>query len=58
MVDHIEPHKRDQRLFWDTSNWQSMCKPCHDSKTATRDGGFGPRRSTLREPEPHPGAVA
>lgn len=19
------------RLFWDRSNWQSLCKPCHDS---------------------------
>lgn len=31
VVDHIKPHKGDQTLFWDRSNWQSLCKPCHDS---------------------------
>lgn len=41
VVDHITPHKGDQDLFWDTSNWQSMSKPCHDKKTANEDGGFG-----------------
>ena len=23
----------DQTLFWDESNWQSLCQPCHDRKT-------------------------
>lgn len=41
VVDHIIPHKGDQSLFWDTANWQSLCKPHHDKKTATEDGGFG-----------------
>ena len=41
IVDHIIPHKGDQDLFWDTSNWQSLCQPHHDKKTATEDGGFG-----------------
>lgn len=31
IVDHITPHKNDQGLFWDQSNWQSLCKHCHDS---------------------------
>lgn len=31
VVDHIKPHKGDLRLFWDTSNWQSLCKRHHDS---------------------------
>jgi 5-methylcytosine-specific restriction endonuclease McrA len=31
IVDHIVPHRGDQGLFWDTSNWQSLCKKCHDS---------------------------
>lgn len=31
VVDHIVPHKGDSELFWDSSNWQSLCKPCHDS---------------------------
>lgn len=30
VVDHIEPHRGDMKLFWDTSNWQSLCKACHD----------------------------
>ena len=33
-VDHIDPHKGDMRKFWDASNWQSICKPCHSRKTA------------------------
>jgi 5-methylcytosine-specific restriction protein A len=45
VVDHIEPHKLkdaidsgdEQRiakasaLFWNSSNWAPLCKPCHDS---------------------------
>ena len=41
VVDHIVPHKGNQSLFWDKSNWQPLCKQCHDKKTATEDGGFG-----------------
>jgi len=41
VVDHVIPHKGDQDLFWDTDNWQSLCKRCHDVKTATTDGGWG-----------------
>lgn len=44
VVDHIVPHRGDKQLFWDRSNWQSLCKPCHDAKTAREDGGFGNRR--------------
>ncbi|PKR57611.1 HNH endonuclease [Thalassospira lohafexi] len=43
VVDHIIPHKGDQKLFWRRSNWQSLCKTHHDQKTATEDGGFGRR---------------
>lgn len=45
VVDHIAPHKLGDakssgdperiaaawKLFWDRSNWQSLCKFCHDS---------------------------
>lgn len=31
VVDHIEPHRGDQTLFWDRSNWQSLCSSCHSS---------------------------
>jgi 5-methylcytosine-specific restriction protein A len=34
VVDHIKPHRGDMMLFWDMSNWQSLCKRCHDVKTA------------------------
>lgn len=30
VVDHIKPHKGDPELFWDTGNWQPLCKTCHD----------------------------
>lgn len=40
VVDHIKPHKGNKTLFWDSSNWQALCKRCHDIKTATEDGGF------------------
>lgn len=48
VVDHIvahcidrtkgEPTAEQQRLFWDTSNWQSLCAACHTSKTKQLDG--------------------
>jgi len=34
VVDHIIPHKGDMTLFWRVTNWQALCKQCHDSKTA------------------------
>lgn len=37
VVDHIRPHRGDKALFWDKSNWQSLCKPCHDRKTGRFD---------------------
>lgn len=30
VVDHIVPHRGDPVLFWDPSNWQSLCQPDHD----------------------------
>lgn len=33
VVDHVIPHRGDERLFWDPNNWQSLCKTCHDAKT-------------------------
>lgn len=32
LVDHITPHKGDDRLFWDWRNWASLCTHCHSSK--------------------------
>jgi 5-methylcytosine-specific restriction protein A len=41
VADHKRPHKGDWALFCDMNNLQGVCKPCHDLKTATEDGGFG-----------------
>lgn len=30
VVDHVKPHRGDQALFFDPTNLQSLCKPCHD----------------------------
>lgn len=35
VVDHVIPHEGDEVLFWDESNWQSLCKTCHDSAKQT-----------------------
>ena len=37
VVDHIVPHRGDKNLFWNESNWQALCKSCHDRKTWTED---------------------
>jgi 5-methylcytosine-specific restriction protein A len=42
VVDHVVPHRGDQKLFWDETNWAATCKPCHDGKTA-REGRWGQR---------------
>lgn len=31
VVDHIEPHKGDMSLFWNTNNMQPLCTNCHAS---------------------------
>ncbi|WP_323784771.1 HNH endonuclease signature motif containing protein [Thalassovita sp.] len=30
VVDHIKAHRGDERLFWDRTNWQPLCAPCHN----------------------------
>ena len=37
VVDHVIPHRGDQKLFWDRSNWRALCKRCHDQKTGRED---------------------
>ena len=36
-VDHIIPHRGDQKLFWDKSNWQALCHRHHSMKTRRED---------------------
>lgn len=31
VVDHIVPHRGNRRIFWDRSNWQSVCTHCHNA---------------------------
>ena len=33
VVDHIQPHKGNKQLFWDSSNWQALCVRHHNIKT-------------------------
>jgi 5-methylcytosine-specific restriction protein A len=33
-VDHIVPHRGDQRRFWQEANWQALCDSCHGAKSA------------------------
>lgn len=39
VVDHIVPHRGDYDRFWDMSNWQSLCRGCHDLKTRDEIAG-------------------
>lgn len=34
VVDHVTPHRGDWQRFTDKTNLQSLCKSCHDRKTA------------------------
>lgn len=61
VVDHHVPHRGDQMLMWQETNLVSLCKPCHDRKTALFDGAFGrlPRAGAAQpeggRPSPPPG---
>jgi 5-methylcytosine-specific restriction protein A len=39
-VDHIIPHKGDQRLFWDRDNWQPLCADDHDITKQREEHGW------------------
>ncbi len=38
-IDHINPVRHDVDRFLDRSNWQPICRPCHEEKTATETRG-------------------
>lgn len=40
VVNHVIPHKGDQSLFWDQSNWAAICALHHDS-TVSREESRG-----------------
>ena len=37
VVDHVQPHRGNWDLFVDPGNYQSLCKRCHDRKTAQEE---------------------
>ena len=39
VVDHIEPHKGDQALFWNRRNWQSLCASHHSGAKQRMERG-------------------
>ncbi len=42
VVDHIEPHRGDTRLFWNPDNLQTLTTQCHCSfKQSEEKGGAG-----------------
>jgi 5-methylcytosine-specific restriction endonuclease McrA len=36
-IDHIKPWRFYPELFWDQSNWQSLCHSCHSKKTISEN---------------------
>jgi 5-methylcytosine-specific restriction endonuclease McrA len=44
-VDHKLPHKGNEVLFWDQSNWQSLCAEHHnsDKQAIEKSGRARPR---------------
>lgn len=43
VVDHITPHRGDERLFWDESNHQALCAACHNGRKAREEAQAGLR---------------
>ena len=37
IVDHKTPHRGDMKLFWDKSNWQSLCTHHHNSAKQSQE---------------------
>jgi 5-methylcytosine-specific restriction enzyme A len=39
VCDHRQPHRGDERLFWDEGNLQTLCKPHHDREKQREERG-------------------
>ena len=37
VIDHIEPHRGDAKLFWKIDNFLPLCAPCHSRVTMLYD---------------------
>ena len=33
-IDHIEPVTKAPERFWDETDWQPICRSCHEGKSA------------------------
>lgn len=44
VVDHVVPHRGNQSLFWDRSNWQSLCEHCHNAHKQRQERKVSIRR--------------
>jgi 5-methylcytosine-specific restriction enzyme A len=65
VVDHIMPHKGDERVFFDQANWQPLCFSCHNSRkqrierhgydaTPNADGSFSDPAHPFNKPQGRP----
>ncbi|MDQ3275180.1 MAG: HNH endonuclease, partial [Actinomycetota bacterium] len=52
VVDHIIPHRGDPKLFWSRSNWQALCKDCHDGAKSASERSGGVLRGCDEEGNP------
>ena len=53
VVDHIVPHRGDMSVFWNRSNWQSLCSTHHSSdkqrmERTGQDGGVSESLNGLK----------
>jgi 5-methylcytosine-specific restriction protein A len=42
---YVDQHGGDETFFFDESNLQGICKPCHDATTA-KECGFAPKSAS------------
>lgn len=44
VVDHMDPHRGDEAVFWDESRWQSLCASHHSSDKQRQERSGKPAR--------------
>ena len=49
-VDHRIPHRGDQTLFWDKTNWQALCTSCHCSIKQSQERQISPAAESRTMP--------
>lgn len=50
-LDHVVPAVVAPDRFWDRTNWQPLCRPCHAAKSATERDELGIGPTSERTPE-------